>query len=457
MSQPDTEQCRAESAPEAAGAQIGTRVDPPHVAATQGAGSPAAGQDAAPPPAQPSAIAERLRVQAEQLAAHLRARQQELDHRQSQINANMAQLDCDTRAARLWLMEREAELKERAEGLAGQEGEVQARLERLAAVEAALRQRPETDADAGADSARQQAEAALCYEQQQVEAGRQSAAQLVRQLMANVERRREAVEARALTIEQQQAEADRQLRAREEVLRRTAEGLEARGRQIEQAEGRLADAHAETQQLGQQLLQERREVQEEGRVQRERLAAEQREAAEELAKKRQAVQRRAEHVDHCRLALQQLRAELGRMHRETLEIRLATEELWVQLSGAAPPAALTHSLGRIRSKLAEHYRLANAELQQQKAELEGIRSQLAKQYEKLVQQKRLFDQWAAAHRAEAQQQAECLIARERQLQEQETDFHDRSHRWQAERLEFQHEIRCLQSRLPQQAEAAVSA
>jgi len=429
MSQPDTEQCRAESAPEASAAQIGTRVDPPHVAATPATASAADGQQegdcpdfrattrsvgpkmglspSSDTPAQPSAIAERLRLQAEQLAAHLRARQQELDHRQAQINANMAQLDGDARAARLWLAEREAELKQRAEGLAGQEGEVQARLSRLAAVEVALRERLHTDA--GADSARQQ------------------------------------------------AEADHQLRAREEVLRCTAEGLEARGRQIEQAEARLADLHAETQQLHQQLLEERREVQEEGRAERERLAAERQAEEEELAKKRQAVQRRAEHMDQCRLALRQLRAELGRMHRETLEIRLATEELWVQLSGAAPPAALTHSLGRIRSKLAEHYRLANAELQEQKAELEGIRSQLAEQYAKLVQQKRQFDQWAAARRAEAQQEAERLVTRERQLHEQETDLHDRCHRWQAERLQYQHEIRSLQSRLPQQAEAAVSA
>jgi chromosome segregation ATPase len=145
------------------------------------------------------------------------------------------------------------------------------------------------------------------------------------------------------------------------------------------------------------------------------------------------------------------------MHRETLEIRLATEELWVQLAGAAPPAALTRSLGRIRSKLADHYRLATAELQEQKTELESLRGQMSAQYEKLVQQKRQYDQWAAAQRDEAQQHAARLMAREETLREKEAAFDDRAHRWQSERLQFQHEIRRLQARAPRQTEASLTA
>ena len=78
--------------------------------------------------------------------------------------------------------------------------------------------------------------------------------------------------------------------------------------------------------------------------------------------------------------LEELRAELGRMHRETLEIRLATEELWVQVSGVAPPAVLTRSLGQIRARLADHYRLAGSELDEQKEELQTIRCELAEQH-----------------------------------------------------------------------------
>ena len=137
----------------------------------------------------------------------------------------------------------------------------------------------------------------------------------------------------------------------------------------------------------------------------ERLAtqnAELQQATAELGEKRQAVQRRADHVDQCRAALEQLRGELECIHRETLEIRLATEELWVRLSGAAPPAALVRSLGQIRAKLACQYRQAAAELAEQKKELEAIRGELNTQHEKLVEHKLRLEQWAVERQEECE-------------------------------------------------------
>jgi len=447
--------------------------------------------DAATPPAADNAAvlrqaaptqaeAEQLRVQAEQLARHLDTRQEGLDHREAQVNAITAQLDRDARIARLWLSERQAELQRHSEELAAEHREVQGRLERLAAAEAAQKHHAEMScncarreaelaaqqkqlADLAAaqeeatrrlEAQRRQSEDALLREKQQIDARREASLQLVRQLLAGVERRRQAIEAEAQTILQRTSKASPQLLAREEALRRSAQELEARARQLEQSEARLADAHAETRKLQQELLEQRRTAEEETRTERERLAAEHGRASEELERRRQAIQRRSEHVDQCRLALQQLRSELGRMHRETLEIRLATEELWVQLSGAAPAPALVQSLGRIRTKLSEHYRLANAELQAQKAELESIRGQLAEQFAKVTQQKRQFDAWAAAGQEEIDRHAARLVAREQQLRDREIALEESLHRWQAERLEYQQKIRRLQARHTMLAESA---
>lgn len=169
----------------------------------------------------------------------------------------------------------------------------------------------------------------------------------------------------------------------------------------------------------------------------ERLIAEQNQAKKEIELRSQAVEKRAEHVDKCQASLRQLREELGRMHRETLEIRLATEELWVQLAGAAPPAALTRSLGRIRTKLAEQYAQANAELAERKRELETIRARLEEQFRKLLEQRRRFDGWAAGRRQECESQASRLIAREQQLQLESDRIRRQSQSWQAERIKYQ--------------------
>ena len=57
----------------------------------------------------------------------------------------------------------------------------------------------------------------------------------------------------------------------------------------------------------------------------------------------------------------QLRTDLLRIQRETLEMRLVTEELWVRISSVAPAASLTQSLARLRAQLSENYRLQAAE------------------------------------------------------------------------------------------------
>ncbi len=309
-----------------------------------------------------------IQAQADQLGMHLRSRQKELDHRESQINARLAAIDRDMRAARLWLKERDAEIAERTEMLDRREAQ-------LATREDSLRRNAANTAHSGT----------------------------------------------APTARNQQ---------------KTAKA----------AERRVEEAREEADNLRKELQEARRQFHEEARQQRQRMAAEQRTAFAEIERQRESVRRRAEHVDQSRAALEQLRAELSGMHRETLEIRLATEELWAQLSSAAPPASLTKSLSGIRGKLADQYRIANAEIQEQKAELEAIRSQLAEQYEKVVLQKQRYDQWSQQHRKDAEADASRLAAREAELRQFEAKLHDRALQWQAQRLDYEQQIRRLQAR-----------
>ena len=196
-----------------------------------------------------------------------------------------------------------------------------------------------------------------------------------------------------------------------ELVGQTTNALAAERQQLAEEEARLNRQYAEVQQLQEQLSARWQAADQQDQERRERLEEEHRRALANLEEQRRIVRRRSEHIDRSRTAMEQLRDELGRLHRETLELRLATEELWAQLSGAAPPAALVQSLGRIRSKLAEHFRLANAELRGQKEELRKIQQELVEQHQKLAEEKREFDHWAAARQNEADQQAARLAAR----------------------------------------------
>jgi hypothetical protein len=253
-----------------------------------------------------------------------------------------------------------------------------------------------------------------------------------------------------MTLNQQQAE----LAERESAL---AETWESRRRQLEQSETLLAETRAETEHLREQLLLDRQKVQQEAKARAEQAAAEHRRVAMELEKKRDALGRRSEEVDRSRLAMLKLRSELGKMHRETLEIRMATEELWIQLSGTAPPIALSRSLERIRAQLAEQYRTAATELAEQKRELHAIREELSRQHDRLIERKRDLEGWARRREEEIQHQTSRLDAREEELEHRQTALDDLARQWQSEQLDYRTEIRQLRARLDESACTAITA
>jgi hypothetical protein len=354
---------------------------------------------------------EQLQRQGRQLAEYLSNRQKELDHREAQLNAQLARFEMEIRNAHLWISEREAELEERREKFDDSEKELLERLDRLAEADAALLR--------------------------QIESAKGDSPIFVDTKIGTV------------------PDSTADLAAREEQIRRRDEALNRRERELEQAETYLAQAQAETQIIHERLTAERKQLREEIHQEHQQLIARQRQGLAELEKKRMILERRGEHLDRCRAAITQLRGELQKMHGEALEIRLATEELWIKLSGAAPPAALTYSLGQIRNRLADQYRTANTELLDQKKELEGIRAELVEQYEKLVEQKRQFEQWILCRQGESQQQASMLIAREQALAQQQSSFEEQSQQWQVERMRYEQEIRRLRLELARQSKETV--
>lgn len=98
-----------------------TRVDAPHEAANLARGSAADEPAPAVQLAPDESLSEQISLQAAQLAAHLRSRQQELDHREAELNSRIARLESDARAARLWIDQHETDLTSREADLACRE------------------------------------------------------------------------------------------------------------------------------------------------------------------------------------------------------------------------------------------------------------------------------------------------------------------------------------------------
>lgn len=110
-------------------------------------------------------------------------------------------------------------------------------------------------------------------------------------------------------------------------------------------------------------------------------------------------------------------------------MRLATEELWVRISGRMPPSAMTRALAELRSKLSDHYRLAAAHLAQQKSELELLSNNIHEKYQTLDEHRRNLQEWFHRRNQDVEEQAARLVRREQELDRQETllrEIHTRS-------------------------------
>ncbi|MEX2122208.1 MAG: hypothetical protein WD847_21695 [Pirellulales bacterium] len=503
---PDTQDARQDgrtASPPGDLSVSGTRLDPAHLVRQRrveaAAGVPLAAQPAA---AHQTGLADVLppyRLQAEQLAELLRTRQHDLDRRESQLNARLAQFDEQLRGARLWLTEGRAELSKREADLDHREKEVNARSAQFHAAQEAHRQaaashearerghedecrRIEAELAAQARSlaaqaaAQQQAQAELETRRevaerdarrlfQEIDTRREASLRVVQLALDGLERRRSALEAAAgqpavgqpavgqpavipSAVEGPVERPAAQV-ARPSPVEDRSIGLGVRQEELEQAEALLIEGRDELARQRQELECLRERLDSQRQADRQWLADQRRRWEAELAAAKRSLERQNEQLDHRRRALEQTRDQVSGLHREALELRLATEELHVQLAGPAAPSALMRSLAALRERLAHHYALEAAELDQRKAELESLRADLASRHEKLSDRQRELRAWLAERQADCARQAERLAAREQELDEQKARFQGLEAGWLRERFGYQEQIRGLLGRLRQ--------
>ena len=216
---------------------------------------------------------------------------------------------------------------------------------------------------------------------------------------------------------------------------------------LEHSEALLERQLTELDASRQHLTEERSALEVRSRTDHERLKDEQRSLEAELDKQRQTLVQHRNALEKRHVAVEQLYSEVMQMHRESLEMRLCTEQLWADLSGRASQPELTQKLGQLRKGLADHFKLASQSLTQQRSELQDLLSRLAEQQKKTKHQRSEVQRWVERRQKEMEEQAARLVARQQELDSQEAEIHRLREQWDAQRREYQEEIRHLMSKL----------
>lgn len=440
-------------------------------------------------------VEEQLQLQAEQLGSRLKEEQQQLDRRESELHAQLADQENEAREMRLWLRERQREFELREAEMAAREQEISSR---EAALASADREQAEAHERAKADQRRQSEAFAArqrelddrqrVLDRQDTEQAATAAAlaRLADELRLREERlgNREArFNERAKSASEMigsflrgdefeslraPVPADDPAAQAEEVVEPGAgrsvssEGraesdaeklfgelvsglkrLRSRQRNLEEAEALLDDGQAELDDARRRLDDERHAWQQRCERQKREIAATTAQAGDESQRKEHVLKSRTDQLQRRAAAVDQLRAEVLRAEREALEMRLATDEVWAQLMTVAPPAALSQSLAQTRAKLAEHYRLERSEIAGEKKDLEALLARIDDSRERTQRFREEVERWAAGRQADIEGQAARLAAREQELDRRQVELEKLQRELRFERSAYEAEIRRL--------------
>lgn len=379
------------------------RIDSAHVAGLESPAAepaPAASYEPLALDVSPAATTEQVRLQSAQLAAQLQRQQQAIDHRESELNARVAAMENQIRAARLWLDEQQAEL--------------------------ALRE---------AEVERRQQVAGTARPEEAVQVGGQSVDdETLRLRAAELDRRAAELEA-----------AGRKLAERFGMGEGKSglEALEAYRSQLEHSEKLLATAQAQWQEKFRELAEQRAAFARHVETERNKLADERRRWAETHQQDVRELKRQQSELANRQGALEALRADVVRRQQEALEMRLATEELWSQVSNTAQPAAIAHSLGQIRLRLTEEFRLAKDDLAAERNTVKQLAQRVADQHRQVAEKREQIQSWVASRLRDFEQLSQQVVERERRVEERRQAIENERSQWQAERFRLEQELRKL--------------
>lgn len=399
-------------------------------------------------------IAESLQL--EERERQMARQQAELEHIQSELAERLSELDiqaatCQSKQDELTTIRRQFESRQRE--LDSREAELYKQMEQLTTTEVSLQQRVEKINAADEELAKRQDELRK-WELKLGEEGSELEFQRaeLNRIHQEVELRLHDADGREHRIRSREQEIKAALTRYERLniteqkmveLQQIAADFDGRRTNLSAAESLLAEQHV---QLGERTRElEQQELAFENHVARTRklLAKEKDEQTLLLGRKGQLLDQQEAELNQRAAALEQLQEELRAAQREVLEIRLATEETWLQLQGVLAPAALSRSISQLRVRLADHFRLAAEEAVTRRRDLEIVRQELAKEHGHLQGQRQDLENWLSRCEQDLEKRAARLVEREQELDAQERHFQIAEKGWQSQQAEYQREIQRL--------------
>jgi len=423
--------------------------------------------------------------QSDQLAWYLSEQFLEIDRREQLLQLQLAQFDNERRQFRLLTGQREVELAERESAVERDRDELSRQLEQTAATESSqrelqlglLRERRELQEQQEQFAADQAAiRQALADEvksvHQQLDRERDDAARDIAALREELHREQQLVDSRRRfqeehlqrtmrEFEQNQLEFRVEQQQARTRLVETESQLLLHRKQLDKIRRFLTERERSINRDQQWLQTERRGLEIRLQQDRDKLRAEQNDwnatrtdQQAELHRQQEQVQLHAKALETRRQQLEVIGHRVEETHRENLELRLAVEEAYAQLTRTVGEEATRERVEQAQTLLAEHYRNSRDTLYIQRQELEQLQTRLATERSDLLFERQTLAQWVASEEQRLNEKDQNLERQRAALLEREQVWQQAADRWQQQKLEAEAIIRDLLRQLDEAARPA---
>ena len=152
-------------------------------------------------------------------------------------------------------------------------------------------------------------------------------------------------------------------------------------------------------------------------------------------------------LDRRRAVVERMQDEAQSLHKEALEMRMVTEQLWAELSHQVPADKMNELLAGLRARLDEQYAVQSTQLDERKAELNELRETVQQQQEAMREQSQKLQEWVESRHDHIKSFAAEIDAREALLDQREHRIREEISRWEARRTTQQEQMKQLIAKL----------
>lgn len=167
----------------------------------------------------------------------------------------------------------------------------------------------------------------------------------------------------------------------------------------------------------------------------------------ELRRQQDMLSLHAENLERRRERLDTLRAEVEETHRGTLEMRLALEEGWAQLTQVEGEEAARARLEKAREALASHYRQLRETLSAERQDLDHSQELFHRHRDEFRQERQDLSEWASERDEQLRLRSEQLRFEADQLAIRDAAWDQKQEVWLQEKVQAEQIIRDLLQQL----------